>query len=141
MQSSAKALRLTTAQPWSQTQRIAAAREILDPSPVRLHHVPNWLRMQIIAKSGRPPFTSAGWAVLQHAIRVTDADAAFDHWGSTKWGEHLALCSEPYLSLSGVDAAKRFAAHYCLRLDISPNSYWFPGATTRLVWFPCTEAS
>ena len=119
---------------------IDRARQLLQPSPVELHHVPNWLRRQILRtlRGGpdRPPrYCTGGLEAFQHAISVTRTGSAFDHWGSMLDGDGLRVfVSEPYLSIEGVKAAERFAERFELELSISSNSWWFPGQTTRLIF-------
>ena len=114
----------------------AQVRELLKPTAVRSSHVPDWLRRELLKVYGCPNRDTAGFAVLQHAT----GDALWswlDHWGSTKIGDKLCFVSEPYdvsiEELSQIDSlARRIGCPWYL----SPNSWWYPGRTIRIVIEP-----
>ena len=104
------------------------------PTPVKLHHVPKWLRQRIGQRIGRG-------VDLHEAIQRTASDIAggywLDHWGSTGDVE-LAFVSEPYgLSTSGLQGVLRFADTLGLKVHIQSASEWNPsGGTIRVVFTP-----
>jgi hypothetical protein len=75
------------------------------PSPVRLHHLPNWLRLSWLRKVKVAPRhysrLVSGWAVGVEideylSERMPHHGVALDHWGSSTIGGVLCLVSEPY---------------------------------------------
>jgi hypothetical protein len=115
-----------------QRERIERAREILKPSPVRLHHVPNWLRRRLLERVGTEFRLTDGSSVLR--IAMDRLNIRFDHYGSTVWCGIPAFVSEPYASPDDIADAVRFAEVVGLELRIEPNSWWYPGQTTRLMF-------
>jgi len=121
-----------------QRRQIQAARELLKPSEVRLHHVPRWLARRIkaaLGKSSRRYYSA--FDEVQRAAAATAANGSaywLDHFGSTTLHGRPAFVAEPYLSPSMIPDAIRFAELLGLTFDILPNSWWFPGRTTRLVF-------
>ena len=121
-------------------QRIRAARQLLKPSEVRLHHVPNWFRRALLKAYGCPRHDTSGHAVLYHAAS-NDRDW-LDHWGSTQIDGKAAFVSEPYgLSAESMAAAAELATKAGCRFYVSPNAWWYPGATIRLVFEQRTEGT
>lgn len=126
----------------NQTDRIEAARELLAPSEVRHHHVPNWFRLALLKAYG----TGDGWTngphVLQHAVSESSPDGErypswLDHWGSTKIGEALCFVAEPYnVNERTLRHVASIAARIGCRWWLSPNSWWYPGSTIRIVFAP-----
>ena len=115
---------------------IRQAREILRPTPVRLHHAPGWFSRVVQRAYGRG---CQGATLLEQIARLTDhaADSRWlDHWGSTKLPDgRVAFASEPYdLSPSAVTMLARFAEDIGCEFWVSPNSWWYPGATIRLLF-------
>ena len=98
-----------------QRAQIEAARELLKPTPVRLHHTPRWARREFKLYGTKP-----SWC---------------DHWGSTKLPDgRVAFVSEPYDispgTLCEIDAiAKRHGWTWWLEA----LSWWYPGHTFRIV--------
>jgi hypothetical protein len=129
----------------AQNRQIVAARELLKPTPVRLHHVPNWLRLRILAaiRAGRIPRApwnrycgTDGWSVLMH-VQSCIGDRFLDHFGSTHYRGRPCFVNEPYLSSEDMDKNRRFAELLGLHWVVSSNSWWFPGNTTRIAfWEP-----
>ncbi len=119
-----------------QSERRRAVREILKPSPVRLHHVPNWLRLRMLRTYGCSHGILSGWAVLHHA--TGDNRGWLDHCGSTLLPNgQRAFVSEPY-GFSEQTAAdlNAFCRPMGLRWSVKANSEWFPGSTVRIVIYP-----
>lgn len=121
-----------------QRRQIQAARELLKPSEVRLHHVPRWLARRIRAKLGKSPRSyHSAFDDVQRAAAATAANGSaywLDHFGSTTFKGRPAFVAEPYLSADMIPDAIRFAELLGLTFDIRPNSWWYPGQTTRLVF-------
>jgi hypothetical protein len=115
-----------------QREQIENARKLLNPSEVRLNHVPNWLRRRLLKKIGTEYGLTDGGSVIRYAmdrLKIT-----FDHWGSTDFYGTPAFVSEPYASAEDVADAVRFAEAVDLELRILPNSWWYPGQTLRLLF-------
>ena len=122
-----------------QRRQIQAARDLLQPSEVRLHHVPRWLTRRIKAALGKSPLAyHFGPDEVRRAADVasTNRHGAYwlDHFGTTTVHGRPAFVSEPYLEVGMVEDARRFAKLLGLTFDIRPNSWWYPGQTTRLVF-------
>jgi hypothetical protein len=117
-----------------QRRHIEAARDLLKPSPVRLHHVPRWLIQRIRKHIGTVPMCHSGFDVVHQAACDTGSDSWLDHFGSTTINGRPAFVSEPYLGSRGIVDAMRFAERLMLEFDFSPNSWWYPGQTTRLIF-------
>jgi hypothetical protein len=115
-----------------QLEQIETARELLRPSEVRLHHVPNWLRRRLLEKIGTEFRLTDGGSVIRYAM--DRLKIRFDHWGSTKFCGTTAFVSEPYASADDITDAVRFAEAVDLELRILPNSWWYPGQTLRLLF-------
>ena len=118
-----------------QNQRIDELRAIMKPSPVRLHHVPDWFRLVLLRHVGCRWGNTQGCAVLSHAQAALGL-TWMDHWGSTPFRDTVAFVSEPYqLSRNEVesidDLAKLIGCHW----HICPNSWWYPGSTLRVLMF------
>jgi uncharacterized protein (TIGR02996 family) len=86
------------------------------PTPVRLHHLPNWLRLAwlrgVPSGEGRGRLT-AGWAVameMDRRFETTRYAAALDHWGSTTVAGRLCFVNEPYQYAADVLAQCRTLA-------------------------------
>lgn len=114
--------------------QIRRSREEMKPSPVDLHHVPNWFRLALLKAYGCRDGWTNGQHVLQHAIGRAEW---LDHWGSTKDGEQLCFVSEPYhvdaTALAHVEDVARRAGCECW---LHPNSWWYPGRTIRIAFAP-----
>jgi len=125
-----------------QQRLIHAARKLLWPSPVRLHHVPQWLVRRIRERVGKPQRLHPGGPdYLHYAVSATGGrDGAYwlDHWGSTTTpAGRPAFVSEPYLRPAMVQRAEAFAKMLGLEFVMSANSEWYPGNTIRLMfWEP-----
>ena len=120
---------------------IHRAREVLKPEPVRLHHVPNWLRLRMKETFGAPYQVTSGDGVLFHASSKTGKGRWLDHWGSShdRGGERRTFVSEPYdITPETVRDIISFTEPMGLDFYISSNSYWFPGRTVRVV-IPCPD--
>lgn len=114
----------------AQEEFIREARARLQPSPVRLHHVPRWAR--------------PGWrrAVRAYSLPAGASFRLLDHWGSTVRvaddGERYTdLVSEPYAaSCAAVDPAQlgAFDRVFGVVGEVSDNSWWYPGHTIRITW-------
>jgi hypothetical protein len=123
-----------------QQRLIRAARKLLQPSPVRLHHVPQWLIRRIRERLGKPQRLHPGGPdYLHYAVSVMgerDRASWLDHWGSTATpAGRPAFVSEPYLRPDMVQQAEAFAKTLGLEFAISANSEWYPGNTIRLMFW------
>lgn len=117
-------------------ERIEAARELLKPSPVDLHKVPNWLRRRMLAAFGCHYGNTSGSAVLHHAMRQLAEDHWLDHWGATTWGNHPAFVAEPYqLWTRDLQSIEQFADRCGIAWHVTPNSWWYPGWTLRVLFY------
>lgn len=120
------------------------------PTPVWLHHLPNWLRLAWV-RTRRPtdviPRSSpSSWSVAQEIDRDVSAFNAragrwcsLDHWGTTILGGVVAFVNEPYakdpdaqVMFDGL-AGRVGAAHGYAR-----GSAWGNG-TMRVLLFPPLE--
>lgn len=122
-----------------QEQRIAEARTVLQPSRVRLHHVPDWFRRRLLkAFEGRQRWghrATDGWSVLQNAINQLPSDRWADHCGSTTIHKRPAFVAEPYgVSESDLASIAELARRSGCEWFISSNSWWYPGATIRIAF-------
>ena len=125
----------------AQAKFIAAARELLRPSPVTLNRVPNWFRRAVLREfKGDRYAGTAGHAVVWRLQRAMPS-LALDHWGGTTWRGRPAFVSEPYCDPDRIAAGQRLADRLGCGFEIDPNSWWYPGATTRLVWFEKEESA
>ena len=116
-----------------QRQHIEAARKLLKPTPVRLRHVPNWLRLRMLKAFGCSNRDTAGWAVLNHATGGINP-SWLDHWGSTVLPSgQRAFVSEPYnFGAETARAVQAFCEPAGLRWHVDANSEWYPGWTVRI---------
>jgi hypothetical protein len=122
-----------------QTERlILAARELLKPTEVRLHHCPDWLRKVLLKVYGCRHRDTSAWGVMQHAF----ADAHWlDHWGSSRIGEKLCFVSEPYhVDVASQIQIKAIADRIGCNWYLSANSWWYPSQTIRIVIEPPNAA-
>jgi hypothetical protein len=115
------------------------------PTRVRLHHVPNWLRLRAMGRTGAS-YGTAGVCVLEGAMQAA-ADGAsgscrwLDHWGSTTLPDGTAaFVSEPYgLSGGSMRSVLKFAELLDLNVVVQAASEWNPGSTIRIVFTPKTS--
>lgn len=116
---------------------IATARWLLRPAPVRLHHVPNWLRRRILRTLGCRDGLTKGPNVLMHAVSRTTKPSAsswLDHWGSSRQNDVTVFVTEPYSVTEGcLQAVGAFCRVLHLEWYVSSNTWWFPGRTVRIV--------
>ena len=110
-----------------------AVRAILHPSPVRLHHVPGWLRLRMLGVFGCGGGSTSGWAVLHHA--AGSWPSWLDHFGSTVLPNgKRAFVSEPYgFTPEMAEELKAFCSPMGLSWHVDPNAEWYPGRTVRIV--------
>lgn len=121
------------------TQRqIDASRLLLAPSPVRSLHVPAWLRYACLRVYGRSAWWgTCGPAVVQRAAVACGDSYWLDHFGSTIVGGIQCFVAEPYpQSVDSLRAAERFANSIGADMTVSADSWWYPGATIRLLFSP-----
>lgn len=118
--------------------------------PVRLLHVPNWLRLRCLKRFGTNGGRTDGWSVLENAIAKVEAGAAgcyisnwLDHWGSTKIDGEVCFVSEPYSNWpperEDFEIPHRLALAVNARLLAIPESAWYPRSTIRLLFKPNPE--
>lgn len=127
-----------------QELRIKAARELLEPTPVRLHHFPLWMKqaMNRVAKARGFTFTRDSimplgrFEELLHSLmapEIRHKNARLDHWGSSRTANEESFVSEPYgMTVEAFAAWELFAELAGLKCCLSPNSYWYPGSTMRI---------
>ena len=119
-------------------KHIATARELLKPSPVELHKVPNWFRRELLKEFGYE-FSRRGACVVEHAVacvRGDDLVGWLDHWGSTVFRGTSAFVSEPYcLTHKSLGAIATIAERCGCRYQVESNSWWFPGSTIRVLFY------
>ena len=122
-------------------RQIDAARRVLQPSPVDLHRVPNWLRLKLLKLVGslKPDCgghgLTDGWSVLQQ-LRKRYRCLWLDHCGKTRLDDgRVAFVSEPYgLTPESLVEAEKLATTLDVDFWLTPNSWWYPGNTWRLVF-------
>ena len=118
--------------------------------PVRLHHIPNWLRLRCLRAFGTNYGLTDGWSVLQHAVSQVIAQVKqeypdhfdppwLDHWGSIKTPEGVFFVTEPYCEYPP-DFPRLLAPHLLAynvdaRLIFTPEGRWHP-STIRLIFKP-----
>jgi hypothetical protein len=116
---------------------IDAARAVLKPTPVELHKIPRWLSVRLYqarqegkihVKPNMPSYC------LLYAVAGPDSFDWLDHWGTTTVDGEVEFVSELY-SLN-LKAAKRFAKLLGLKWRYSANSWWYPGWTYRISFYP-----
>lgn len=103
------------------------------PSAVKLHHVPNWLKVRIRERVGR------GYDLHDVMIRNDDDGFWLDHWGSTKLANgQEAFVSEPYgLNGRGMAGLLRTSEALNLHVSVHAASEWNPsGGTIRILLTP-----
>lgn len=115
-----------------QTRRIEQARRLLQPTPVQLHRVPNWLRRRLLAAIGCGGGGTSGYAVLAHAERLMGW-RWLDHWGASTYRGQPCFVSEPYhVSADDMAAVAELCRRCNLDSHLSANSWWYPGETIRI---------
>ena len=122
-------------------QEIQLARELLKPSEVKLHRVPNWLRSRLLKmkKAGKFTCDSTSSATMLHsAICATGVPPqVLDHWGTTTWYDEEVLVTEPYSpNLLHMAKIAKFLGVGCKG---SGKSWHYPGYTTRILFTPLFE--
>lgn len=109
--------------------------ELLQPTPVRLNHVPNWFRLRLLKAFGCSDRDTSGFGVLQHAIRSLPSMRWLDHWGSTIFqADRSAFVSEPYdFTWEAAQVLQALCQPTGLHWHLDVNSAWNPGRTLRIV--------
>ena len=126
-------------------ERIDAARLLLKPSPVRLHHMPRWFVTALKPIREERRRGRLGSYVQDDLLAfVGSGEHWLDHWGSTKapvrrLGREGELreyfVSEPYgFTAETAAGLNRLAEATGLVWSIESNSWWYPGATVRIVF-------
>lgn len=113
-------------------------REERKPSPVRLHHVPDWFRRRLLKVFGTwRGQTSASLVFYHFQNHVMAFPNWIDHWGSTRLPDgSVAFISEPYSRPEDVrDSVAALAHDLGCSWCITGNSEWFPGSTIRIELF------
>ena len=123
----------------------------IQANPVRLSHVPDWLRRRCLKAFGTTGGDTSGWHVLQHALRVLEREVRadypgrhiphwLDHWGSTKIDGQVWFVCEPYAewppTAELLALPHRLALAVNARLLVLPESNWNPPHTIRLTFKP-----
>ena len=123
----------------------------IQANPVRLSHVPDWLRRRCLKAFGTTGGDTSGWHVLQHALRVLEREVRYDypdhleppwldHWGSvtTPDGQVWFVC-EPYCQYPPdyprMRIPHRLACAVDARVVYTPEGTWHP-STIRLTFKP-----
>lgn len=124
----------------AQREMIEAARALLRPTPVKLHHVPNWFRMALLRGFGCADCRTSGEDVLHYAIdcvrRRNYFSSWLDHWGSTAYQSRPNFVSEPYnITEDNVKEIAEIARKSGCKWFLTANSWWFPGATIRIAFY------
>ncbi len=121
-----------------QREFIAAARNLLEPSPVRLHHVPNWFRLRLLRAYGCDRGDTSGFAMLCFATTgcACSLPTWIDHWGSCDHRGKTAFVTEPYsLAPADLQQIDAIAKRCGIAWHITSNSWWFPGSTIRVLLY------
>ena len=120
-----------TRQPSEYAKQREAVRKLLKPSPVRLNHIPNWLRLRMLRAFGCPNRDTSAWAVLYHA--TGDRRRWLDHFGSTMLRGRRVFVSEPYgFSAESAADLEAFCRPMGVKWSVDSNSEWNPGSTVRV---------
>lgn len=121
-------------------EHIRHLRRELNPNPVKLHEVPEWVRracLKIVKGKRWRGSSTRGPVVLEDAVNLCSRDGWCDHWGTVVINGKQCLASEPYgMTAESMKSAIEFAEKIGARLEIDSNSWWFPGRTVRLTFFP-----
>jgi hypothetical protein len=107
-------------------------------SPVRLGHLPAWLKTRLTPHRRR-----LNCADHFHTLFRLGANASWlDHWGSTVGAQGQELfVSEPYpLGPRDLQAILIFAETLGLEVTLSAASHHFPTGVTRFTFMPKQEA-
>ena len=115
---------------------IADARALLKPSKVTLCKVPKWFRLTFRkafpAEIKRAPIKHDAWHTMHNVFHFR----WLDHDGQGDWGGKPAYISEPYgLTADKVKEIEWLANSLGCEYCITPNSWWYPGSTWRIVFF------
>jgi len=118
---------------------IDRARKLLQPTPVRSGHVPSWLSKALRRhiKSDLFTYSPTTHCRLQYAVCSKCPYARWlDHWGSTTMFGDPIFVAEPYLNEDDLPNIAAFADRLDIAWSLSPNSWHFPGRTTRILFYP-----
>ena len=125
---------LTLEYPARSYAQIAELRRLHRPTEVRSRSIPHWL-CQRIRERLQPERELSNCALLSLAMqRANCGPLVIDHYGTTTIRGREVFVAEPYPLPSRVVRAKQFANLLGLSLDVSSNSWWYPGFTTRLIF-------
>jgi hypothetical protein len=132
-----------------QARRIEWSRQVLHTSSVELHKVPNWLRYKLMAANKRRGWQPAGGRggvfQLQTFLSRSGLNSTgwCDHWGTAyeATGHGFDFVAEPYLSPSHLSESFRFSIAIGVRAYVSANSWWYPGRTIRLGFYPYAKGA
>lgn len=111
-------------------------RQLLQPTPVKYHHVPKWLRLRLLQSFGKGAGTTKGSSLLFIAHHETLVSTQWlDHDGSTTLIDGTrAYVSEPYdFNWAAAKAVQAFCERLGLNWVVEANSEWYPGRTLRIV--------
>lgn len=122
---------------------IEAARAATGAREVVLNKLPSWARRAIRAalrREGAPARIDGFDACVEalhsiHRWRVR----LFDHWGESKRHGEPTLVAEPYADREHIEAALTFADWIGCEVKIGGASWWYPGSTTRIEFYPRAE--
>lgn len=106
-------------------------RREFKPTPVRLHHMPRWMK-RLVAE---------GLGCNQHEAEsylrsfVDGTCGAMDHWGSTKMDGEEVFVFEPYATLEmGHDLAAKVMSRIKCIAGVENLSWWYPFHTIRIIF-------
>lgn len=128
------------------TPEAVQLRQERRPTPVRLHHVPQWFRLKLMRRFGVPEGYGgpcSGTEALYHAQgRLPALADVLDHWGSTRLPDgQVAFVCEPYRTVEELRAAAvAVAAELRCGWSVSADSEWYPGQTVRVLFLPSPVA-
>lgn len=145
-----------TAEAVAQREWIAEARRATNARSVKLHEAPRWAREAIKARAKaegtKAPLSSTiggrVWATrdIEHfLLNYGGAVRLFDHWGTSELECHdykgPSLVAEPYGAREHIEAALRFADWLGCNVEIGGASWWYPGSTVRIEFYPRATSS
>lgn len=121
------------------TKAAQAARDILQPSPVRLNHVPAWFRRALLKAfpSAKGYGGGTSGSIVVDAVERNLKLSWLDHWGSTEWRGRTAFVSEPQdLTLEDMQSVAELAKAIGCTYRMDANSFHYPGRTFRILILP-----
>jgi hypothetical protein len=119
--------------------RARELRDVLKPSPVKLHALPGWFRKRVRRRFDlrRVHYSIEQWLFTDVLTRQW-----LDHWGQTELPcGRTAFVSEPYLPIDWpLESVSTLAAELGIQSFVTTNSWWYPGSTIRIVLYEGPES-